>query len=76
MILQDGLTQVLYVYMGINLSGDDILMPKQLLDDTQVCPILQQMRSKTMAKCMRRNNLLNTCLGGKSADNGKYHIAC
>ena len=46
MVLYDSIAEVMDVKVGIYLGGGEVFMPEQLLDDTKVCPILQEVGGK------------------------------
>ena len=53
MELEDSLAQVLDVHVGVNLCGSDVFVSEQLLDDTQVCTVLEEVRGERMAERVR-----------------------
>lgn len=51
------------VYVGVNLCSANVFMPQHGLNGSQVCPTLQQRRSKRMSQRMGRDGLLDSrCL--------------
>ena len=75
MIFENSLTQILNIDVGIYLGGGDILVSEQLLYDTQVGTVLQEVRSKTMPKGMRRDGLLDSGRSCKPTNDGEDHHA-
>lgn len=61
------------VDVGVYFCGSDILVTKQGLDNTKVCPSLQQCCSKTMAKGMRRDNFLDAGFFSLTLYHYQYH---
>ena len=53
MELQDSLSKVLNINVSINLRCGDIFVPEQLLYDTQISPVLQQVCSKRVTERVR-----------------------
>lgn len=50
MELQDSLSKVLNINVSINLRRGDIFVPEQLLNNTQISPVLEQVGSKRVTE--------------------------
>ena len=64
MTLEDSLTQVLYVKVGVNLGGSKVFVSEQLLNDAQVGSVLEQVGSKRVPQGVRRDGF---CDAGRFA---------
>lgn len=53
MELQDSLSKVLNINVSINLRCGDIFVSEQLLYDTQICPVLEQVGRKRVTERVR-----------------------
>ena len=53
MELQNSLSKVLNINVSINLSCGDIFVSEQLLYDTQISPVLEQVGSKRVTERVR-----------------------
>lgn len=53
MELQDSLSKVLNINVSINLRCGDIFVPEQLLNNTQISPVLEQVGSKRVTERVR-----------------------
>lgn len=53
MELQDSLSKVLNINVSINLRRGDIFVSEQLLYDTQISPVLEQVGSKRVTERVR-----------------------
>ena len=74
-ILEHGFAKVLHVEMSINLGGGKVFMSEQLLNDTQVSTVMEQMRGKRMAQSVRADGLGDARFGAQTAHDGKNHSA-
>lgn len=53
MELQNSLSKVLNINVSINLSCGDIFVSEQLLNNTQISPVLEQVGSKRVTERVR-----------------------
>ena len=53
MELQDSLSKVLNINVSINLSCGDIFVSEQLLNNTQISPVLEQVGRKRVTERVR-----------------------
>ena len=58
MVLIDSFLQPSILDMGINLCSCNVAMSQQLLNNTQICPAIQQMCRKAMTKAVCRQALI------------------
>ena len=61
--------------MGVYLRGAYVLVAQHALDDTQVGPSLEQVRSERVAQGVRTDGLLDPCLLGQFLDDVKHRDA-
>ena len=61
MVLDNGVSQVLNIEVGVDFGGSKVFVSEQLLDNAQVGAILQQMGGKGVAECVRRDIFCDTC---------------
>ena len=63
-------------HVGIDLRGGNIRMAQQQLHNAQVSAMIEQMRRKSVAQCMRRQRLGDTCLPRITLDQVPESLAC
>ena len=73
--LFDSVSEVLYIEVGIHLGGGEFFVSEQLLYDTQVCAVLQQVGGKGVPQGVWRDGFLYACRGAEAFDDGEYHGA-
>ena len=61
------------VDMRIDFGCSNVFMTEHRLNGTQVCPTLQQRRSKTMAQGVGRDGFLDASFLSLSLDHDEYH---
>ena len=73
MMLQDFLTQMRGIDVGVDLSGGDRLMPQHGLDGTEIGTTFEQRGGKRMTESVWRNCLLNACFCYKFLNHQEHH---
>ena len=76
MVLDNGVSQVLNIEVGVDFGGCEVFVSEQLLDNAQVGAILQQMGGKGVAECVRRDIFCDTCGCAEALDDSEDHGAC
>jgi len=76
MELKNSLLPFFRVDMRVNLSGEYAFMTEHFLYNTQVGPILHQMRGKRVSESVRGNVFAYSCYFRLSANNNKNHFPC
>lgn len=74
-MLYDLGAQAVSVDVGVYLGGAYVLVAQHALDDTQVGPALEQVRSEGVAQGVGADGLLDACLLGQLLDDVKHRDA-
>ena len=72
-VFGDCFVQRLLIQVGVDFRSRDVLVAEQFLNNPNICSVLQQVRSKRVAQCMRTNCLCDTRLCSITANNIENH---